>query len=385
MLTGGYYGTALSCLYNSNPIITNTTFAHNTCSISYGSVIYAQFNSSPALRNSIVHSNFGNGIANDINSGCAMTMQNSLIDIQPIPATDLGGNIYFPTRLFFDTADIDGADNLIGTVDDGLRNLPCSPSIDAGDNSLLPSIFTTDYAGLDRVNNSTIDMGVYEYNDTAYFHTIANSAQNVVSNWQCTDGSGWTHFYNTQHGKLLLSLNYGGQPISNIQAQIITNTNYGTGTSVDLSTALYNTDSIRFASNRKWNVTFSGEILNPVGVRYYFADADYTDLQASNPFLQSMDSIVAVKIDDTSDAYSLLADSTQFHESKVGALASTNTFTLHNYYSDYYVEYLVNGFSGGYIGTTQPKIFGPLGINDIQLFANKNEGNANLNWKVTNK
>jgi len=39
---------------------------------------------------------------------------------------------------------------------------PCSPAVDAGNNTLLPNNFSTDIVGNPRIKNSIVDMGAYE-------------------------------------------------------------------------------------------------------------------------------------------------------------------------------------------------------------------------------
>ncbi len=61
--------------------------------------------------------------------------------------------------------DADGADNVVGTLDDNLRLNTGSPAIDVGstaDNGGLPAEITTDLAGNPRIVNDRIDMGAYE-------------------------------------------------------------------------------------------------------------------------------------------------------------------------------------------------------------------------------
>jgi len=73
--------------------------------------------------------------------------------------------------------DADGADNTVGTADDDLRLLSSSPSVDAGNNSLIPAGITTDRDGNPRRTEDIytpdtglgtspiVDMGAYELVD----------------------------------------------------------------------------------------------------------------------------------------------------------------------------------------------------------------------------
>lgn len=70
------------------------------------------------------------------------------------------GNKWTANLGFTNVNDLDGADNVWGTSDDGLTLTNSSPCKDAGFNSFSSAI-TTDFAGNSRLNG-TIDMGAYE-------------------------------------------------------------------------------------------------------------------------------------------------------------------------------------------------------------------------------
>ncbi|MDJ1500575.1 T9SS type A sorting domain-containing protein [Xanthocytophaga agilis] len=74
-----------------------------------------------------------------------------------------GGNNKDAFPSFVNAADVDGADNIPGTTDDGLRVNNGSPVINAGTNA-VPNLagITTDFAGDARIQNSKVDMGAYE-------------------------------------------------------------------------------------------------------------------------------------------------------------------------------------------------------------------------------
>ena len=72
--------------------------------------------------------------------------------------TGASGNIFATDPLFVDAADIDGADNIHRTTDDGLLLSTCSPAINVGTNTNAP---TTDILG-NAIYSSLKDMGAYE-------------------------------------------------------------------------------------------------------------------------------------------------------------------------------------------------------------------------------
>jgi hypothetical protein len=65
--------------------------------------------------------------------------------------------------LFVNASDIDGADNILGTADDGLQLQICSPAINAGSNGSVPEGLTTNITGSNRIQGSAVDIGAYEY------------------------------------------------------------------------------------------------------------------------------------------------------------------------------------------------------------------------------
>lgn len=87
--------------------------------------------------------------------------------------------------------DADGPDNIFFTADDGLRLSPCSPLIDAGNNS-YPTGIATDLQRKPRLNGSAIDIGAYELwqavntSNTVYVNPAATGA---------ADGSSWANAY----------------------------------------------------------------------------------------------------------------------------------------------------------------------------------------------
>jgi predicted outer membrane repeat protein len=58
--------------------------------------------------------------------------------------------------------DADGADDILGTIDDNCRLSDTSPCVDVGDNTAIPAYISTDLDGAYRVAGSIVDMGAYE-------------------------------------------------------------------------------------------------------------------------------------------------------------------------------------------------------------------------------
>jgi hypothetical protein len=82
--------------------------------------------------------------------------------------------------LFYNELDIDGLDNVLGTIDDGLILKSCSPVINFGDNSVVE---LKDILGNNRISDSIVDIGPYEtqlLNPINLF--LSNPSNNIVAN-----------------------------------------------------------------------------------------------------------------------------------------------------------------------------------------------------------
>jgi hypothetical protein len=94
-------------------------------------------------------------------------IQNSIIynngGFQPI---DITGNMPSSSNNIVQGAQLGGnpSDPLFIDANNDFALQVTSPAVDAGDNSFLPSNITLDILGNDRVFNTTIDLGSYEYN-----------------------------------------------------------------------------------------------------------------------------------------------------------------------------------------------------------------------------
>ena len=99
------------------------------------------------------------------------------------------GMRYGQNPLFVNAADPDGADNVLGTSDDGLQLLPCSPVINAGTNADAAS---TDIIGNLRSFGGTVDMGAYEFQSPPVTGTRLYVNAAAAANG---DGSTWATAY----------------------------------------------------------------------------------------------------------------------------------------------------------------------------------------------
>jgi len=150
-------------LEESSPQIVNTILWDNTASDEGNEIYNFGSGSNPTLAHTLIEGGLG-GISENFES-----------------STTDGGNNIDADPLFANASNPDGPDNIPGTADDGLRLLPGSPALDAGDNSALPPDIadldgdgdTTepipfDITGADRIRDNnpdtppTVDLGAYE-------------------------------------------------------------------------------------------------------------------------------------------------------------------------------------------------------------------------------
>ncbi|WP_158549973.1 choice-of-anchor Q domain-containing protein [Runella aurantiaca] len=174
-------GGGMANFSSSSPTLTNCSFSGNLASGAGG--MYNEFYSSPTLTNCSFSGNMatynGGGMYN--NGSCNSTLRNCIlwgnsteVFNQPdndfpsnptytntlVKGLNLGSGVFDGTRdpLFVSQPPVG-----LGTAGN-LRLRPCSPAINVGDNTLIPSGIITDLDGNPRVfNNGIVDLGAYEY------------------------------------------------------------------------------------------------------------------------------------------------------------------------------------------------------------------------------
>jgi hypothetical protein len=179
---------------NSSPSITNSTFYKNN-SIFFGGAIYNLEESNPVIENSVFWENFkpspsfpfgpnplssGADIENGPGAKTIVEFSSLQLDSSTYATTSffdsLGVNNLFATDpLFLSTSDLNGADDIWGTTDDGLK-IGTYALIDIGSKEF--NTLSLDIAGGQRIINQLIDLGAYE-NDL--------SNQGIVCGVQCLD------------------------------------------------------------------------------------------------------------------------------------------------------------------------------------------------------
>lgn len=202
------WGGGINCITSVNAIISNATFFANAApktNIGRGGGLAAYDASTPILNNCIVWGNTA-GTANTNFYG-PFSVTNSLAEGGYAGIGNLNAN---PN--FVNTADPRGPDGLFATADDGLRLSTCSPAINNGNNSLLPTGTTTDITGSNRVQFTNVDMGAYE-------NTVASANTGglpIVSITCIATQSSITSYYDICNGLLATINSNGASPIAGI-------------------------------------------------------------------------------------------------------------------------------------------------------------------------
>lgn len=164
---------------NANPTILNSAFINNSATGDVAGGLIAdnlnQFggnsgSSAVVVRNSIFWGNTatGGGPQFAIAGTGTFTSTYSIIDMSgqssPHVISGAGTGNLTSDPLFVNISNGIGADDQWMTGDDGLRLQSSSPAVNAGENSGVP---TADLIFNNRIANSTVDIGPYEYGSTA--------------------------------------------------------------------------------------------------------------------------------------------------------------------------------------------------------------------------
>ncbi len=195
-------GGAMSNVFGSMPQLINCSVAKNTA-LAAGDGVYNQLGSSPVITNSLFWNNGGAGneiVNQDVSSvpvvsyahieggyaGCSNCTN---------PATN-------PNMI--NTDDADGADDIFGTLDDGLQLLLNSPCINAGNNAVATTL--TDITNNPRIQNSTVNIGAYENN---YIISQGNGSWNTAGTWNVNRAPEITDWVMIKAGHIITVLTGG--------------------------------------------------------------------------------------------------------------------------------------------------------------------------------
>ncbi|WP_439556352.1 right-handed parallel beta-helix repeat-containing protein [Dyadobacter sp.] len=154
----------------------NNTFHSNNAGANAG-VLYAQ-TVAVTLYNNILWNNNAvqSGTNNFFTQSGSLTGNNNIMQGAPLDNGDDS-----PDPLFVNASQPAGTDLIFGTADDGLRIQLCSPAINAGNASYLPSYITTDLTAGVRTAGSSVDIGAYEYQGNASGSELLASDEAVAT------------------------------------------------------------------------------------------------------------------------------------------------------------------------------------------------------------
>jgi predicted outer membrane repeat protein len=347
-------GAAIYNFFQSSPTLVGATFYKNTASTSGG----AMYNSSsmPTIKNSLFFANsddivntssmvFGSYNASDKGTSSKANVGSGFVNLTGQAAKDV----------FKDSADLDGADNVWMTTDDGLMAKLCNSAIDEGSNSNIPSTVTTDITGASRIAGSKVDMGAYEsvYNNDFSLPTTAGT---YTSNKTFTNGS-WVYYCDCSTQRVLLALDTTGS------GAVVPNTgvglkigNYPTISWPDAGGLITNSKGGAMI-DRRWNVSPTTQPTGSVGVKYFFTESEYQALKdtlANHNGGADPTTITAVT---ELNMFKIVNNATfqDPHANGINGIVLTNDATtpsttkwVHAAYStDHEAEFKVTSFSGG--------------------------------------
>ena len=361
----------------SNPIITNCTF-NNNLATSNGDNIYYSTAGGGVLNNCIVWNTNGNGNgdlwSDNTSSSLRVTINNCILQNATgnplaIPNVNMDAGNLNSNPLFMNTADPDGADNIWMNGDDGLRLRSCSPAINTGNNTNIPSGITADITGTARIQLTTVDMGAYEAsNNTADNNaTLANIATSITK----TQGTATLYLTNCMDYIALVQQN-GSNPIRN---------------SVTAKVWIENTQNPSFVK-RHYEITPADQPSNYGGtVTLFFTQKEFDDFNAVNSTKLPINpndntgkaNLLCEKIGGTS------SDGTGLPGTYSGTVTSINPNDANIIWnatnSRWEITFDVAGFSGFFVKTQAT----PLPLTLIN-FTGTNIGQSNyLQWKTVNE
>jgi hypothetical protein len=163
VFTNNQMGWAIDIQSTGTLNITNCTIAKNTGGINVG-----KSTAVVTLKNTIVAENTTGTNANILNNNVNASSAYNLIGTEGGNGGLTNGtnnNKVGVSPLFANSSDPDGADNIFGTADDGLRLTACNFATNVGNNADAPS--GTDILGNLRIFATTVDIGAYEFQANA--------------------------------------------------------------------------------------------------------------------------------------------------------------------------------------------------------------------------
>lgn len=231
--------------------------------------------------------------------------------------------------------------------------------------------------------------------DAAPDSTIAAAGANTKNaTRECTDATGWTHYYNDNGTAtdfsddiLLLSIKKNGNNIGTaddgtFELRTATTSGAGSGEGVTVTNPLITNTSGFWTFNRYWMVKPTRQPGSPVGVRFYYTSQDLNDVNGSNSGHSHQQLVFYKLVDGNPDPTTDLTGAQRIISILNGSQADTTAFTYHQlntntHYAEFMVRQLSTGGGGGVTGNNQV-----LPLNLHTFTAALNAGSIQLNWKT---
>jgi predicted outer membrane repeat protein len=200
--TAGDYGGGMVG-YNNNTMI-NVTIAGNYAKNDYGGIVFSGATDKRQVHNSIIYGNNSEGSNKNVSHTDEIIYANTLVG----DATILVGGIVTNAGIISSADPLFTAPDYSTSVSDtttggdySLRT--CSPAINAGDNGWLPAGVNTDLADNPRIRKATVDLGVFETDETSCCNIEPDANGRVyVKKGVNGNGSSWDKAYPSLSGAL---------------------------------------------------------------------------------------------------------------------------------------------------------------------------------------
>lgn len=384
---GGGIWNATSGSGTASPTLLHCTLAHNS-----GSGIQHDGSSggtvNPSFRNSIAWGNSANGA---VNASATGTYEYSILE-GGYPTGGSCNTISTSSPIFISPVATANAPTTAGNY-----RIACnSPAADAGNNTFSGSL-TQDLDNQVRTVNSTVDMGAFEQRFSPAAASLPGLGAVPSADAECTDGSGWTHYYVSATNTLLLSIQKNGQNPGSLNDGIFAvmagQPNASAG-AVQIQVAPYIINPSGWhVMNRYWDITPTTQLSGNVNVRSYYTTTDFTEVNtALGGILASETSLYFYKIenDDPSPAKGHAGiPAGSYKQYSYGLSPSLTNWASGSYGSNKYAEYVVSSFSGGGGGGGGTSGQGALPVSFLAVNANARwvagTAKAQLQWAVENE
>ena len=211
---------------------------------------------------------------------------------------------------------------------------------------------------------------------------------------ECTDGNGWTHYYNDNGTPAdysddirLLSLKKNGQNIGTpgngtFQVMVGTTAKAGSGHASLVVNNLIPAYYDFYSMNRYWKVNPTQQPSNPIDVRFYYNSQDLLDVNGDYPSHDvNHSSLQMFKTDGgTPDPSTNWSGATAVHFYQNGSVANTNTWVYSSLGNNVHqAQFVVTSFSGGGAGASAIQT---LPITLVQFNAIAELGKVKLDWRT---